>query len=90
MRISEIFNMGMSQYELDFIDIDPRRDIPLFIDPYFISKCEFPLARDAHYRIKSFFEHLLKQLKANDIQRAHELFSYLSEPNASDCEISTI
>ena len=81
MKISEIFKLKKSQYELDFIDVDPNYDIPLFLDPYFISKCDFPFAYEAHRSIKSFFECLLKQLKANKTSHARELFSHLNEPN---------
>ena len=47
MKISEIFNLQKTQYELDFVDIDVDKDIPLFLDPYFISKMEFPFAENA-------------------------------------------
>lgn len=81
MKISEVFSLNKSQYELDFVDVDTERDIPLFMDPYFISKCDFPFAYDAHRTIKSFFEYLLRQLKTSNIRYARELFSHLNEPN---------
>lgn len=81
MRISKIFYLNKSQYELDFVDIDTEKDIPLFMDPYFISKCDFPFAYDSYRTIKSFFEYLLKQLKSGNINYAKELFSHLTEPN---------
>lgn len=81
MRVSKNFNLNKSQYELDFVDIDIERDIPLFLDPYFISKCDFPFAYSAHRTIKSFFEYLLMQLKVDNTRYARELFSHLNEPN---------
>jgi len=81
MKISKIFNLDKSQYELDFVDVDTDCDTPLFLDPYFISKSDFHFAFEAHRTIKSFFEYLLMQLKAHKIPYTRELFSHLNEPN---------
>lgn len=81
MKISEQFGLNKSQYELDFVDIDPTIDTPLFLDPYFISKCEFPFAVEAHNTLRSYFEYLLALLRAGKIRKAEELFSYLGESN---------
>lgn len=81
MRISKQFNLQKSQYELDFVDIDPSVDTPLFLDPYYISKCDFPFAIDAHSTLRSYFEFLLALLRTNKIKQAEELFSYLGESN---------
>lgn len=81
MKISKIFNLQKTQYELDFVDIDPNCDTPLFLDPYYISKCDFPFAIDAHSTLRSYFEFLLALLRGKRIQKAEELFSYLGETN---------
>lgn len=81
MKLSKLYNLNKSQYELDFVDIDPDTDTPLFLDPYYISKCEFPFAINAYESIRSYFEFLLALLKGNKIQQAKELFSYLGESN---------
>lgn len=38
MKISEKLNLTKSQFELDFVDIDTERNIPLFIDSNLIRK----------------------------------------------------
>lgn len=81
MKISEIFALGKTQYELDFVDVDPDEDIPLFLDPYFISSGEYPLATEAHRTLKSYFDFLLMLLKEAELDAARELFSYLGESN---------
>lgn len=81
MKISKLFSLNKSQYELDFVDIDPNVDTPLFLDPYYISKCDFPFAINAHNTLRSYFEFLLALLRGNRIRQAEELFSYLGESN---------
>ncbi len=81
MKISDKFKLKKTQFELDFVDIDTDKDTPLFLDPYFISKCEFPIACDAHSTIRSFFEYLLALLQGNHISEAEEIFSHLGETN---------
>ncbi len=81
MKISEIFNLNKTQYELDFVDINPDVDTPLFLDPYYISKCEFPFAISAYESLRSYFEFLLALLRGNRIAQAKEVFSYLGENN---------
>lgn len=81
MKISEIFNLNKTQFELDFVDIDTNMDMRLFLDPYFISKCDFPFARNAHDTIRSYFENLLALLRGNLIEEAEEVFSHLGETN---------
>lgn len=74
MKISELYNLKKTQYELDFVDIDPDKDIPLFLDPYYISKCDFPFASDAQDTIRSYFEYLLALLRGKQIRQAEEVF----------------
>lgn len=81
MRISKKLGLNVKQSELDFIDIDINNDTKLFLDPYFISKCDFPLANKMYMTIKNFFEYVLELLKEDSIDKAKEIFSYLGEPN---------
>lgn len=55
MKISEIYNLQKSQAELDFVDIDVTKDLPLFVDPFFLSKREDAWSMDAVSTLRSFF-----------------------------------
>lgn len=81
MKISDLFGLKKSQHELDFVDIDIDSDTPLFLDPYFIAKNDFPLAYEAHLSLRSYFECLLRALRENRMADAEELFSHLGESN---------
>ena len=59
MTISEYFKLNKTQYELDFIDIETEKDIPLFLDPYYLGLCNFSWAVDANRTLESFFSLLL-------------------------------
>ena len=77
MKISKLFDIKKTQYELDFVDIDPEADMPLFLDPYYISKCEFPFAENAYESISSYFEYLLALLKGKSFVFVCVFFLFL-------------
>jgi len=81
MKISENFGLSKSQYELDFVDVDTNTDTPLFLDPYFIAKSDFPFASEAHLSLRSYFVCLLDALREDRKKDAEELFSHLGETN---------
>lgn len=81
MKISDQYNLGKSQFELDFIDIDTDYDTPLFLDPYFISRSDFPFAISSQTALHTYFNYLLTLLRENNYELAGELFSYLGESN---------
>lgn len=83
MRISELYNLQKSQAELDFIDIDVDKDVPLFLDPFFLGKRVDRWSAEANSTIRSFFQQVLDLLKAKDVDGAKELFIHLTEPNAT-------
>jgi hypothetical protein len=81
MKISEIFKLNKTQAELDFIDIDPDRDFPLFLDSQLIGASNHAFADRCHNTISNFFQYFLELIQADKRELARELFSYLSEPN---------
>ncbi|NIE82430.1 MULTISPECIES: hypothetical protein [unclassified Burkholderia] len=81
MRISELFDLNAGQRELDFVDIDPDRDLRVFLDPHFLSLRNDRFSAEATSTIRSFFAQLLEAIRADDDITALELLQYLHEPN---------
>jgi hypothetical protein len=81
LKISELFNLNKTQSELDFIDIDPENDLPLFLEPSFLNNRNDIWSIEASHTIKDFFNCLLSYLKNNQIDEAKNIFSHLGEPN---------
>ncbi len=81
MRISQSFQIGKTQHELDFADIDPTGDVPLFLDPYFLSTRNDPWSIEATRTIRSFFQYLMELLAVGNLSEAQRIFTHLGEPN---------
>lgn len=81
MRLSTRFKLGVSQHQLDFVDIDPNKDIRLFVDPHFLGRRSDRWSTQAAASIQGFFSVFLELLKAGKDTEARALFSHLGEPN---------
>lgn len=81
MKISELFKLEVGQRELDFVDIDPDRDLRVFLDPHFLALRTDRFSIEATSTIRSFFVRLLDAIRADDDVAALELLQYLHEPN---------
>lgn len=81
MKISEVFHIAKTQYELDFVDIDVVKDSHLYLDPFFISSRPDPWSVDTSRTIKSFFQYAIDLIKTGLIDEAKSLFVHLNEPN---------
>lgn len=81
MRFSEIFGLGLEQPQLDFVDIEPDRDTPLFIDPFAISLKGDAWSEICHQHITHFFQTALDHIRAGRDQQAQQMLNGLSEPN---------
>ena len=78
-KITEIFNLNKTQYEIDFIDIDTKCDTEMFIDPYWISKQDNDFAIMCDSLIKSFFTQLVRLITQNKMREAINLCENLRE-----------
>lgn len=81
MRISEIYELGATQFELDFVDIDVERDTRLFLDPYFLNIRQDSWSTSSSRTLRSFFDHFLLLVNQGQNNQARHLFDYLHEPN---------
>lgn len=89
MKISDHFKLNVTQYELDFIDVDLAQDCPLYIDPFLISILDNSWAIEADRTIKNFFNQFKNAMKFRDYDRARSLFAYMSEPKDNCLGISS-
>ncbi|MGM0898264.1 MAG: hypothetical protein ACQEV0_10200 [Bacillota bacterium] len=77
MRISEYFNLNRKQNELDFVDIDFENDMPLFLDPYFLSIRKDRWSQQANATLESFFQYILAQFKNGEIDEVRNNFKFI-------------
>jgi hypothetical protein len=89
MKISEAFALGLSQPELDFVDVDLERDAPLFVDPFAISQRLDSLSQECHLTLHAFFQRIVDAIRAGQGADAQALLLQLREPNETRLGYST-
>lgn len=87
-RFSEYFQLKKSQRELDFVDVDPERDVPLYVDPFAIESRDDEWSEECGIYVRSFFEEVLLALRKGDDFRATNLMSHLHEPEETYLGVS--
>lgn len=90
MRVSQVYNLTGSQGTFDFIDVDIKRDTPLFIDPAALAASPDPWAKSCAAAIQHFFQCVLDAIAAGDAGRAMRLLSRLNEDNSTHLGYSSI
>lgn len=80
-NISNYFNIGDQQPELEFVDIRLDRDNPLFLDPRLIEMNNDDLSRKMLERINVFWAELFKAIKAKNKPKIYQILGGLKEPN---------
>ncbi|MFG1889259.1 hypothetical protein ACGFIR_15495 [Micromonospora sp. NPDC049051] len=81
MRVSEYFQLGRTQPELDFVDVDTATDSRVFIDPRAIRIQQSDFAEKCQMLLVSFFHELLMAIVEKDDDRVYSLLGQLTEPN---------
>lgn len=80
-RISEIYNLKKTQHELDFVNINPNKDFPVYLNPFVFSARSDLFSIEASRTIVSFFQHNLTLIKEDKVDAARANFQHLNEPN---------
>ncbi len=79
---SNYYGLDEPQFKLPFVDFNLDSDVPLYIDPYAITKDQTELAERCHNRIISYFQTLLEAIRSSSKTPIKRLVSsHLSEPN---------
>lgn len=88
MRVSEMYRLGQHQASLDFVDVDIRNDIPLFLDPQALRQIDTEWAQECVSGLQSFFSTVLSRIQADDDADAQSLLASLQEPNETHLGLS--
>lgn len=78
---SDEFSLSKTQAELDFVNIPMETDIPLFIDPFAISRRVNRWSECCHRTIITFFEQVIDAIRTGNDTLARNLLRHLQEPN---------
>ena len=88
MKVIEKLNLKVSQFEIDFVNIDLDIDTPLYIDPFLIANSNSPWAINADKTIKNFFNTFKTFMLKRNYDKVYELFSFMSEPKETCLGVS--
>jgi hypothetical protein len=88
VRISQAFTLNKTQAELDFVDVDLATDNPLFLDPFALSQQFNELSRSCHLTLIGFFQKIVDDIRAGQLEQAQRLLFNLSEPNETRLGLS--
>jgi hypothetical protein len=87
-KFSKYFSLGVSQHELDFVDVSNEFDTPVYVDPYAIEIRDDLWAEEASANVRSFFSEILEALRADELDHAANLMSHLREPRETFLGVS--
>jgi hypothetical protein len=87
-HFSEIFNINRDQAELDFVDIIPESDTPLYIDPYALTTRNDDWSLESHHLVVSYFQAVLYAVTSGNKAEGIRLLSNLGEPEETHLGVS--
>jgi hypothetical protein len=78
---SQLFKLGKTQAELDFVDVHLEKDNRLFVDPFALGQRLDNWSHEASLTVGTFFQEVVTRIKNGEDDLALELLMYLHEPN---------
>lgn len=75
------FGINKRQAQLDFVNVNTERDMPLFVDPYVFVQRTDVWSIECNEAISSFFDAVLEAIRTKDDSKALRLLNHLKEPN---------
>ena len=80
-HLSEYFNIEKGHKNLDFVDINRKKDTKLFLDPYLIKFGVSDICKEMAEVVQSFEIELFDSFRTKNFSRQKELFAHSSERN---------
>jgi hypothetical protein len=81
VHVTEQYHLGISQAEVDFVDVDTATDNPIFIDPRAVRIRSGDFFDQCAACLVSYFTEVLDAIKLNQPSKVRSLMRRLGEPN---------
>lgn len=88
-RVSDYYQLGLTQPSLEFLDVQLAKDSKLFVDPRAFAALGTEWGDECVDLIRTFFDDVLQAIRNNDPQKARRLLSGLHEPKETRLGFST-
>lgn len=90
MRVSEFYQLGVTQPSLEFVDVDVTGDTRVFVDPHAFTAMESDWARECVSLLQDFYGEVLAAVRASDQRRGMYLLARLGESNEAHLGLSRV
>ena len=89
MRVSKLWKLSRTQATLDFVDVDTRKDTPLFVSPRALALLPSAWGDECVHLVQSFFTAVLERIRTGNNDEAETLLRMLREPNETRLGLSS-
>ena len=89
MRVSDHYNLGVTQPSLEFVDVDVTGDTKVFVDPHTFTTMSSDWARECVSLLQDFYGEVLAAVRGGDRRRGMYLLSHLGESNEAHLGLSS-